>query len=73
MHTYVINQCLGLCIEILRQIKDDAPEEILWNRVNNLLDEIGPGQIPQASMRNKLAKWHEQVPVPTDNEPPPPF
>ena len=64
-------EILKLLIDLLRRQLGVYPEDMEWNRIQNLINEIGPIDSYSSALVAKRQR-NEFKPVPID-EPPPPF
>ena len=64
-------EILKLLIDLLRRQLGVYPEDMEWNRIQNLINEIGPTDSYSSALVAKRQR-NEFKPVPID-EPPPPF
>ena len=66
-------EILKLLIDLLRRQLGVYPEDMEWNRIQNLINEIGPSDSSESTM-TLVARRHDAVQsqLPID-EPPPPF
>lgn len=64
-------EILRIVIEMIKVVQDYDDDRLGWNRIHNLLDEIGPTDSYTSALVARRQR-NEFKPVPLD-EPPPPF